>query len=208
MSWFPALCYWLGAIPMMYGDLTFLQGTAIVGKVIAFVEMAVGAVILLLTYARSRKIRALQVAFPTAKAIGELEKNADRTQRDLPCDVLRVCRPQTLDGVERPGPHIVVAGQTTCLVVREVPLDFGIFRSRLVSIRRSPMEHASSFVPWVILVDSGKGDLPLVTDADFRHPASARYELLFPCMLFHSPLLARRRAPAPAVGNMSRFQSI
>lgn len=45
----------IGAIPVMYGGVMFLQGTGFGGKALAFVAVSVGAVILLLTYALSRK---------------------------------------------------------------------------------------------------------------------------------------------------------
>lgn len=45
----------IGAIPLMYGGVTYLQGTGLGGTVVAFVAMLVGATILLLTYILSRK---------------------------------------------------------------------------------------------------------------------------------------------------------
>ena len=45
----------IGAIPIMYGGVTFLLGTALGGNVVAFIAMLVGALILLLTYALGRR---------------------------------------------------------------------------------------------------------------------------------------------------------
>jgi deoxycytidine triphosphate deaminase len=45
----------IGAVPVMYGGVMFLQGTGFGGKPLAFVAVSVGAVILLLTYLLSRK---------------------------------------------------------------------------------------------------------------------------------------------------------
>jgi hypothetical protein len=45
----------IGAIPLMYGGVMFLQGTGVGGKALAFVAVSVGAVILFLTYLLSRK---------------------------------------------------------------------------------------------------------------------------------------------------------
>jgi deoxycytidine triphosphate deaminase len=44
-----------GAIPIMYGGVTYLQGTGLGGNVVAFIAMSVGVLILLLTYALSRR---------------------------------------------------------------------------------------------------------------------------------------------------------
>ena len=45
----------VGAIPIMYGGVTILQGTSLGGNAVAFITMLVGAVILLLTYILSRR---------------------------------------------------------------------------------------------------------------------------------------------------------
>jgi len=44
----------IGAMPIMYGGVTFLQATTLGGNVIAFIAMLVGVLILLLTYALTR----------------------------------------------------------------------------------------------------------------------------------------------------------
>lgn len=45
----------IGAIPIMYGGVTFLQGTSIGGDGVAFITMIAGIAILLVTYVLSRK---------------------------------------------------------------------------------------------------------------------------------------------------------
>lgn len=45
----------IGAIPIMYGGVTFLQGTTLGGNAVAFITMIVGAAILLLSYIFTRK---------------------------------------------------------------------------------------------------------------------------------------------------------
>lgn len=45
----------IGAIPIMYGGVTFLQGTSIGGNGVAFITMIAGIAILLVTYVLSRK---------------------------------------------------------------------------------------------------------------------------------------------------------
>lgn len=45
----------VGAIPIMYGGVTFLQAASLGGNVVAFITMLVGAVILLVTYVLSRR---------------------------------------------------------------------------------------------------------------------------------------------------------
>ncbi len=47
----------IGAIPIMYGGVTFLQGTTLGGNAVAFITMIVGAAILLLSYVLTRKAR-------------------------------------------------------------------------------------------------------------------------------------------------------
>jgi len=68
------------------------------------------------------------------------------------------------------------------------------------------MRFASFLVPLVTCVDAGKGDLPIVSDADFhRQTTSSHQTSLFPCM----PVCRRivdRTAPAPAVGKISSVQ--
>lgn len=46
----------IGAGPIMYGGVTFLRGAAVGENVVAFVAMVVGAIILLVTYALSRRV--------------------------------------------------------------------------------------------------------------------------------------------------------
>jgi len=55
------------------------------------------------------------------------------------------------------------------------------------------MDHAFSFVPLVILIASGKGGLPLVTDANFCEPASVPAASPIRMRVFPSPPLAKRR---------------
>lgn len=45
----------VGAIPVMYGGATFLQGTGLGGKVISFITMSLGVLIILLTWTLSRR---------------------------------------------------------------------------------------------------------------------------------------------------------
>jgi hypothetical protein len=87
-------------------------------------------------------------------------------------------------------------------------LDFELFGSKLLFIRRSSMGHASLFVPLPVFVDSGKGDLPRVSDANFhQRTTSSRQTSLFPCVPVHRRVLDRT-APAPTVGKISCVQTI
>ena len=45
----------IGAVPLMYGGVTYLQGTALGGNAIAFLAVGLGIVILAVTYVMSRK---------------------------------------------------------------------------------------------------------------------------------------------------------
>lgn len=45
----------IGAIPILYGGVTFLEGTTIGGNAIAFIAVVVGAGVLIITYCLSRK---------------------------------------------------------------------------------------------------------------------------------------------------------
>lgn len=44
-----------GAVPIMYGGVTYLQGTGLGGNVVSFIAMVAGAIIVVLTYTLSRR---------------------------------------------------------------------------------------------------------------------------------------------------------
>jgi hypothetical protein len=70
------------------------------------------------------------------------------------------------------------------------------------------MGHASLFVPLLIFVDPGKGDLPRVSDANFhQRTTSSRQTSLFLCVPAHRRGLDRT-VPAPAVGEIPCVQTI
>ena len=46
----------IGAFPLMYGGITFLQGTGLGGNVVSFITLALGILIILLTCILSRKV--------------------------------------------------------------------------------------------------------------------------------------------------------
>jgi len=70
------------------------------------------------------------------------------------------------------------------------------------------MDYAFLFVPLLIFVDPGKGDLPVVSDADFlRQTTSSRQTSLFLCEPAHRRVVDRK-APAPAVGEISCVPTI
>jgi hypothetical protein len=55
--------------------------------------------------------------------------------------------------------------------------------SNLICIRRSSMGYTYLFVPLLISMDPGKGDIPTVREADFRRQTtSSRHISLFPCV--------------------------
>jgi len=45
----------IGAVPIMYGGVTYLQGTGLGGNVVSFIAMVAGAIIVILTYTLSRR---------------------------------------------------------------------------------------------------------------------------------------------------------
>jgi hypothetical protein len=45
----------LGGLPIMYGGVTYLQGTTLGGRPVAFIAMKAGVMILLISYFLSRK---------------------------------------------------------------------------------------------------------------------------------------------------------
>jgi len=47
----------LGAIPIMYGGVTFLQGTGLGGKTVSFIAMVGGILMIFLSYALTRRTR-------------------------------------------------------------------------------------------------------------------------------------------------------
>ena len=70
------------------------------------------------------------------------------------------------------------------------------------------MGYALLFLPLLIFVDPGKGDLPTVSDADIlRQTTSSRQISLLPCEPADRLGLGRT-APAPAVGEISCVQTI
>jgi hypothetical protein len=70
------------------------------------------------------------------------------------------------------------------------------------------MGYAFFSVPLLILVDPGKGDLPIVSDADFlRQTTSAHQTSLSPCVAAH-PRVVDRTAPSPAVDGISPVQTV
>lgn len=56
------------------------------------------------------------------------------------------------------------------------------------------MDHTPFLVPLVGLVDSGKGDLSLLADTDFRQAASAPHPPPIPVRMFPSPTCSKKGA--------------
>ena len=45
----------IGAFPIMYGGVTYLQGTGLKGNTISFITMVGGVIVVLVTYALTRR---------------------------------------------------------------------------------------------------------------------------------------------------------
>jgi hypothetical protein len=70
------------------------------------------------------------------------------------------------------------------------------------------MGYGFFFVPLLILVDPGKGDLPTVSDAGFlRQTTSSRQTSLSPCVAAR-PQVVYRTAPSPEVDGFSPAQTV
>jgi hypothetical protein len=70
------------------------------------------------------------------------------------------------------------------------------------------MGHACVFVPLSVFVDSGKGDLPRVSDANFHHQTIASLQIsLVPCERAHRRVLDGM-APALSLSKISLIEMI
>jgi hypothetical protein len=70
------------------------------------------------------------------------------------------------------------------------------------------MGNTTLFVPLLVFVDLGEGDLPRVSDANFHQQTIfSRQTSLIPCVLAHRRVLGRTTT-APAIGEISGVQTI